>query len=424
MSRRYPCLLAALLLGAGLAQADPHRQAGIAERFWVWNLGGRPAEAALESSDAAGVQEMLLIKASEDFDPRSLEIERQGEVRREKVGKRLRARVIRPAWAQELLGMEASSARILAGQTVEAKAEAGPDGRVRLAAGLEKDSAITVTVKDEGGAVVRSFSAASSVPVRWRVDLGSAADLEGARLELRVDRGGVVAGVPVARGGAGKGGLRSITAATTVGTISFSQTINYSGSLYFYVSGGPPSTCGELSTYRNGSWLFAANYVCTNSSGNATMGPWTWDNTPSDQTDDPLYVRWPDNSTTNNIWHIWDKTCATSYIDSPSGSPPTSWYGHATDAAWGAGFNSSWTTGFAFFEDTTADREWSPSSGAYNQFTADVPLTITGQPGFYISWSSQFPAASAHVSGHIYSWNVCITDGSCGYCDWLSFTAP
>lgn len=439
MSKKYPCLLAAaLLIGIGPVQAEPRPVGGTAERLWVLNLGDGPAEVALDASGGAGVRveagetveapellqasgpavvsqgaEVLWIKASRGFDPSALEIDLRGKIRREQAGKRMRVRVDRPAWAQELMSLAASGGLIRPGRPVEFLATEDADGHARLAVGLAKDSAVTVSVKGEGGAVTRSFSVTSSVPVRWRADLGSAADLKDARITLRVDRGGVVVG--------SKGRPRSITAALSNGTISFSQDINYSGTLYFYVDGGPPSTCGELNTYRNGSWLFAGNYVCTDANGDSTMGPWYWSSSNS-QTDDPLFVRWPDNSTTNSIWHIWDKTSAVTYRDSSWGAPPTTYYGHATDTQWEAGFDFG---GFCFsdFQDTTTGLWWNPSTDTYSSSGyRDVNATLTRVSRWYVYWDTAFPSPGSHVTGHSYQWYTCCLDGNSGQCTSGTFT--
>jgi len=448
MSRKYPCLLAALVLGAGLAQADPREQSGAAERLWVSNLGDRTAEVSLDATGAAGVRveagetveasellaasgpavvskgaEVLVIKGAGDFYPSTLEIDR-GKVRRQAVGKKVRVRVLRPAWAQELLGMMGSGARIEPGQTVQARTEAGPDGHVRLAVGLEKDSSVTVTVK-EGSAVARSFSVESSAPVRWRADLGAAAELEEARVEVRVDRGrAAVAGVPMVAG-SGPDGVRSLTAATTVGSASFSQNIlYYSGSSHtFSVTGGPANTCGELAIKRNGNWEFTGGWLCTNGSGSATKGPWYWTDKSDDETGEPVYIRWPDNSTTTETFAIYDKESAVTYRDSTWGSPPTSYAGHATDGQWGAGFDfggACWSE----FQDTTTSLYWSPTTGSYNVSYYSVNASLSRSTRWYVSWTTSFPSAGAHVSGHSYYWLTCCHDGYSGYCTSNTFTKP
>lgn len=405
MSRKSLCLLALLLLQGPMAQADP-------ERRWVWNLGNRT--------------ETLLLKVSQDFDPSALEIDVRGEVRREKVGQKTHVRVVRPTWARELLSMAAGNARLGPGKTAEAPAIAGPDGRVRLAVGFEEESAVTVTIQDEQGAVVRSFSASSTVPVRWRIDLGSAEELTGARLLLRVDRGTVVAGIPAPEAASGSRGLRSITAAATICNAWFSQTVNYSGSLYYYVAGCPPSTCGTLHTYRNGGWQSTPGWLCTDSSGNSTKGPWYWSNFPNDQTDEPAYIEWPSGDKTTDAVHIFDKNYAITYRDSPWGAPPTTYYGHATDTQWGTGFDFGGTCWSDFIDLTPSpDLWWNPATGTYSSTTYKYVTNTTSRVNrWYINWSGPFPSSGSHVSGHTYEWYTCCHDGGGGQCVSGQFTVP
>ncbi|MES1245926.1 MAG: hypothetical protein ABUT39_30240 [Acidobacteriota bacterium] len=217
---------------------------------------------------------------------------------------------------------------------------------------------------------------------------------------------------------------RSLTAAAIVGTASFSTTINYLGTLYYYVTGGPPNTCGELNTYRNGAWLYAANWLCTDASGNATKGPWTWAGTPSDQTDEPAYIRWPDGSTTNNALHIWDKACATTFVTTPAGSPPTTYAGYSTDVQWGAGFDFNPYIKYTEFKDLTTGLYWDPTTHAYSASYRNVPLNLTRVNRWRVNWTTSFPAPGDHVSGHNYAWWSCMTDSNCGTCSTRTFTAP
>jgi hypothetical protein len=445
MSRKYPCLLAVLVLGAGLAQADPRQAKETAERLWVLNLGDQPAEVSLDRTGAAGVRveagetveapellaasgpaavskgaDVLVIKGPGDFDASSLEIDR-GKVRRQVVGKKMRVRVLRPEWARELLGRKE---RIESGQMLQARTETGEDGRVRLAVGLEKNSAVTVAIKN-GSAVVRSFTVEASAPVRWRADLGSTAELGDARVELRVDRGrAAVAGVPMVAG-SGPEGIGSVTAATTVGTASFSQNILYSsGSSHtFSVTGGPASTCGELVIKRNGNWEYTPNWLCTNGSGSATMGPWYWTSKADDETGEPVYILWPDNTTTTETFAIYDKESAVTYRDSAWGSPPTSYAGHATDDQWGAGFDFGGAC-FSEFQDTTTGLYWSPTTSSYNVSYYSVNANLSPSGRWYVAWTTSFPSAGAHVSGHSYDWLTCCHDGFSGYCTRNTFTKP
>jgi hypothetical protein len=214
-------------------------------------------------------------------------------------------------------------------------------------------------------------------------------------------------------------------AAWAGGNISFNYQINWkqTPALYFTLTGGPPSTCGTLISTRNGGSLVSPNYVCTDASGNSTMGPWTWAGTASDQTDDPLYVRWPDGSTTNQIWHIWDKLSPSVFLDPYSGTPPSSWSGSATDPQWGAGFSASWGSRVeTYFRNVTTNRYWTPTSSGYSAAplcNAVEPIrclprwvggNLYGMPSHSVYWDTAFPPASAHTTGNGYEWKTCVYD--------------
>jgi hypothetical protein len=219
---------------------------------------------------------------------------------------------------------------------------------------------------------------------------------------------------------------RSLRAAAIVGNAWFSSTFSFQftgSTLYYYVTGGPPNTCGELNTYRNGAWLYGANWLCTDSSGNATKGPWTWAGTPTDQTDEPAYIRWPDGTTTNNATHIWDKACATSFVSTPAGSPPTTYAGYSTDNQWGTGFDFN-PSKFSDFQDLTTGLYWDPATHSYSAGYKSLPLNTTRVNRWRVNWTTSFPAPGDHVSGHNYAWVTCITDSNCGYCSTRTFTVP
>jgi hypothetical protein len=211
----------------------------------------------------------------------------------------------------------------------------------------------------------------------------------------------------------------------------FSSSINWESTppLYYSVAGGPANTCGALVATRNGgSPTSSSGWLCTDGSGNATKGPWDWSNQSGDETAE-VYIQWPNSTETTHATHIWDKTCASTYPDSYCGLPPSDFSGHATDADWGAGFSSSWTTASAYYEDITDPNNlkcWTPSSGSYAANNCiPVDLSVSGEPSFYVTWSaSQIPASNLHQSGHTYEWLGCVTDGSCTHCGSCTFTMP
>ena len=214
-------------------------------------------------------------------------------------------------------------------------------------------------------------------------------------------------------------------AAWAQGNISFNYQINWktTGNLYFTVTGGPASTCGDLISTRNGSPLVATGYVCTNSSGSVTMGPWTWSGTASDQTDTGLYVRWPGGGTTNQISHIWDKLGPSAFVYSFSGAPPSSWSGWATDPQWGAGFSSSWGSRVqTYFKNVTTNRYWTTTSSGYSAapicnavspfrcYPRWVVGNLYGMPSHSVTWDTPLPSFGDHVSGNTYEWKTCVWD--------------
>jgi hypothetical protein len=404
--------MAVLLLHGGIVYAGGReerpveKERGAAGRTWVWNLGDKAAE--------------LVVAAPDDFDPRAMEVDFNGTVRMERTGRKLTMYVDRPEWAQDVIALGAQL-QVAAGETGKLSMETS-DEAVRVAVNLlEADSAVEVAMIGGRGELLKSLTAATSTPVRWMADLGTAEG--GTRVELRVLRGRAAGGVIRAGGG----GLRPITAAAIVGYAQFNRLVNFQYSspsnLYYTVTGGPPNTCGELNTYRNGSWLYGGNWLCTDASGNATKGPWTWAGTPSDQTDEPAYIRWPNGDTTNNAIHIWDKTCAQTYRTTPNGTPPTSWAGNASDAMWGAGFDFS-ASGQSTFQNLTTGLYWNPSTGTYSSSYKVVSATLTRFSRYFVNWTTSFPSPGAHVSGHQYVWATCVSDGGCSNCQPYNFTAP
>lgn len=203
------------------------------------------------------------------------------------------------------------------------------------------------------------------------------------------------------------------------GSGTFSQTINWYGSMTYTVSGAPPSTCGDLYASRNGgAYQRTANWVCTDSGGGAVKGPWTWSSQATDETA-YVYIQWPDGTTTNTAKHVWDKTCPTTTITSSNGTPPTAHSGTASDPAWGAGFSSAWSQCITSFLDQTTGRFWNPATAAYDSTSWEpVYCTISGMPSSTVTWSvpsSKIPPSAAHTAGHCYRWTAEVYDGYCSY---------
>ncbi len=212
--------------------------------------------------------------------------------------------------------------------------------------------------------------------------------------------------------------LGASAAQAAVGQAYYNHAINWMSTpaLYFTVAGGPAHTCGDLWTIRNaGSWVEGSGWLCTDGSGNATKGPWSWSNQPSDETS-YAYIEWPDGTRTNVVKHIWDKNPPTVSITSPAGSPPSSFYGTAIDNAtsWGAGFDSSWAACTVNFRNNTTGLYWNQNVGSYNNsYQLHFFCNITsGMPSRSINWNApNLPPAGAHGSSNCYTWEVRIYDG-------------
>ena len=202
------------------------------------------------------------------------------------------------------------------------------------------------------------------------------------------------------------------------GSAVYNYAINWpgDGDLYYTISGAPASTCGDLWVTRNGgAYQKTAAWVCTDATGYALKGPWTYASQTHDETA-YSYIQWPDGSTTNTAEHIWNLSCPTSTVTSGTGSPPTSFSGTASDGAWSAGFNSFWSSCYSYFVDTTTGKSWSPSAGAYSLTGyPSVPCLISGMPATSVTWSQPgIPPSAAHSAGDCYQWTAYVTSGGCG----------
>jgi hypothetical protein len=202
-------------------------------------------------------------------------------------------------------------------------------------------------------------------------------------------------------------------ALSQTGVAYLSSSINWSQTpdLYFTVSGGPPSMCGSLETDRNGSHLSSPGWICTDSNGNVTKGPWTWAGTPGDQTDTNIHIHWTNGTDTYaNSGHIWDKSCPVVNI---TGAYPGAFVGNATDNQWGAGFDGSWTFIIAHYLDTTTGQYWGGGS-SYSSVDTGWYGSASTMPSHFINWTlptTSVPPANAHITGHSYLWIIDVYDG-------------
>ncbi|HEX4964333.1 MAG TPA: hypothetical protein VF173_26175 [Thermoanaerobaculia bacterium] len=212
--------------------------------------------------------------------------------------------------------------------------------------------------------------------------------------------------------------------ASATGSAYFNYPINWPSTpdLYFSVAGGPASTCGDLVIDRNGTTTITPGWLCTDASGNATKGPWSWAGQANDETAS-AYIAWPGGSYTNTVTHVWDKTAPTANITSPLSAPPSSYYGTGSDTAYGACFNSNWSTVTTTFEDVTTGYFWTPFVSGYSATgSPKVTGALYGMPSCSVTWSTPFPPPSAHTPGHTYRWETCVYDGGQYGCIDLLFT--
>jgi len=187
------------------------------------------------------------------------------------------------------------------------------------------------------------------------------------------------------------------------GTASFTNgPRDWVNSIFYYnVTGAPPNVCGTLHTFRNGSQLDSPGWICTNSSGNATMGPYSGS---SNQTDENVYIEWPDGSTTTGAtYHVSDASAPTIWISTTG----TSFTGGASDVQWGTGFDfgpAAWSGITTSYQDLTTGKYYDGSG-----YNSTSPINSSATPsdyfGFNITWSATFPPpSSAHDASHSYRW--------------------
>lgn len=416
------------LLAAGQAWLDLPASASRTGNLWIWNLGDRTAQVSLAPGRslriAAGSfrevpglrsgrvsfrpgSELVFVSASRDLDPSAFELDLRGTVQPAETEPGL-IHVTRPAWAQDLLAQAAGRSPAGPGGTLDAVPEIGEDGRARFAVGLlDEGSAAVVTLRDERGAALQSFSVASTMPVRLRADLGLASEIDDARADVKVVRGHAV--THAARGG--------IQPKSTQGSCVVNPTnLIFSGSYTYSCTGGQPNVCGSLEIVRNGVSQSTPGWFCTDGSGNGTMGPWNWSDKASDETGDPLYIGWPNGNTSNITYIIVDKNYARTYIDSsmPTNSTPTSYYGHADDATWGTGFDFGYVH-FSVFQDLDTGKYWNGSTYSSTGYV-EVSASASQSGRWYASWTTSFPSVGSHTTGHHYRWYTCFSDAMNGYC--------
>jgi hypothetical protein len=403
--------------------------------------GGRvevPASAGELSSDAP----LLVLQAQGGFDASSLEIDPTVSAGSGLSRDKATPRAAPPVWARELAAGVPHVRQGVTGTFDIAASDASAPTEIAVEL-LAPHTRVQIRQLDTRGREVTSLVASASRPVRWRATLDPVAG--GSRIEMQTLRGeaqGTVATVTAKRAAArSRRNPFHLPIKTGGGNAKFSPTINWQGSpdLYFNVTSGPVSLCGDLHVSRNfAAYTVTTGWICTDASGNATKGPWTYAGQSGDE-DAFAYIVWSDGTSTNTTEHIWDKTAPTVTISGNGASPaPTALSGTANDGSYGSGFSAAWpadaggysSSCFLYFYDSTAGWYWC-SGGSYgSQFPCNPSCTISGMPSRSVTWSagsSVLPPGYAHVSGHCYQWGVYVYDNSIlgkGGTASLSFCVP
>lgn len=290
-----------------------------------------------------------------------------------------------------------------------------------------------VRLKGLDGAILGYVTLSASRPLDVTLDLGKLLQERGhwgnVRREVLVHAGKVSVLKPAEEKNAGP--IQKAVAALSNGTGYFNHTRNWEHTpdLRYYVEGGPANTCGELNAKRNGTWYFTQNWLCTNGTGYAEKGPWSWANQSGDEAGE-AFIRWPDSTATSSDEHYWDKTCPSVGIYAVFNPPPASWEGNADDPQFGACFGAGWSRVYATFRETdpstNAVRYWSEDASDYFGFSpSEVEGDLIGMPTCGAEWTTPFPPGSAHTSGFQYRWTVCLEespDSDCEPCTSYDFT--
>ena len=450
MRMKYALLALApigLVLQLGAASAAPNRELGVrwegtiepeASKIVVYNLSARSAKAFLGSRavsiPAGGVTEipaaglgtgtlrlrsaadLLVLQAREDFDAASVQIASRPS---RQAGAKLLRESVNPEWTRELVSI---GPRVRHG-ALGAVAVKSQDAAARVQVAVEfltPHSAVRIRQLDTWGNEMTSLTASASQPVRWRASLApvngeSRIELQTLRGEARSTAAAVVKGAPSTAGGLPVAPLEKAGG----GNANYDPDINWqhSPNLYYRVTGGPPNLCGDVYVSRNGGpYQVTPGWMCLDSNGNGSKGPWSWYNQSGTETT-YAYMVWSNGLSTNTDIHIWDQNGPWSRITSPKASPaPISFYGTGNDI--GAGFSPAWSSSChtTYFEHPTPStpngRYWSPGSGQYLSTRHEEPCTtFSGMPSLSVTWSqSTIPPGYAHISGRCYTWAVVLRE--------------
>jgi hypothetical protein len=438
-----------LQLGAAVAAPAGGREVGVrwdglearTSKIVVHNLSDRPAQASLKSAEGAREAVALPANGAAEVSAAALGRLGDGDLRLKSAADLLVLQVPESFDAAATVIEKAPAARISrpAGRTVTHGATGAAEVTSKDAAAqvevavhfLAAQTSVLIRQLDAQGNEVTSLVATASRPIGWRTTLGAVGG--SSRIELQT-LAGEAEGSATVKAGLDKSAkaqpspiLPPPTAASG-GLAQYSPEINWSGNLNYYITSGPVSLCGDLHISRNfAAYTTTAGWICTDASGNASAGPWSYANQSGDE-EAYSYIVWSNGLSTNTAHHIWDKTAPTAAITSSNGPPaPTSFSGTATDPNYGSGFISGSASCEAEFYDRTWDSYWS-SGGSYSnaQFPVNVSCTISGMPSRSVTWSrTGLPPGYAHISHHCYDWSVHVFDGG-HWSNWVteSFCIP
>lgn len=283
----------------------------------------------------------------------------------------------------------------------------GPDEDQRFVARvsvdfLDAETSVRLKVIDSDGSKLNDLVISSAEPGRWSGDLCDVIPSQGARVEMLVTRGRAlgtayrvgqdhVTSIPILSWGVQKaaaGGTMALSSSIqrgpelglsplSVGTSDYSSLYAWPGTNFTYVvHGGPPNTCGDIHTLRNGVSQTAGAWLCTDSSGYGKKGPWyiTYSYPGANQTDWGSYIQWPNKTSTTSTNHITDVTPPTVTI-----TPNIVFSGTASKGNWGMGFSRTWPqvrVELTYRDDTTGGY-WNDQNPCYsppNCYTTGNPV--------------------------------------------------
>lgn len=237
---------------------------------------------------------------------------------------------------------------------------------------LEANTSLGLQVVDPDGSELNSVLISSPWPGHWSGTIWEASAGKRVRLEVSVKEGRAlgtayavarehITTIPILTAAYARSQLTRPRQSAPLGlwdtgTATYSPSESTVGTtVYFTVDEGPPSTCGDLITYRNGSWITSYAWLCTDATGHGARGPWeiTGSFPGADQTD-YSYVMWPGGSST---------TWASSIIDVTPPvveAPMFTWtlgfhdyYGGRVNDGWGSGFSRGTCDVWVMYTDET-----------------------------------------------------------------------